>query len=170
MKRPVARTLLALSAAMLSACAGSSADYPSLSIRDFERGQGSLEVPEGTADIRPSPLPADKIARIAALRTQIGDSHAKFMAEAPAARSAVRGAAGTSVGDDRWAGAQVALASLESQRSQSAVWLTDLDILFVDTTLEFEQREAVAEARDEATRLVRAEDEILAELRAALGN
>lgn len=168
MKWPVSFAITLSAAIALSGCAASKADYPTLSIRDFERQQGSFEAPEGSAALTPAPLPLEKMARVAALRQNIASAHQTFMGEVPSSRNAVRGAAGTSVGNDRWSAAQVALSSLESRRSLAAVVLSDLDLMFVDTTLAFEERDAVANAREYATLLIREEDEILAELRGAL--
>ena len=168
MKAPATLAIMVISAPLIVGCAQSSADYPSLAIRDFERVQGSFDAPDAQPVIAPAPLPEEKSARIAALRDQLGAAHSRFMAEAPSARSAVRAAAGTTVGDDRWGTAQVALASLDSQRSQAAEVLADFDLLFADTTLAFEQREDVGKARNEAEARLREEDAILAELRGAI--
>lgn len=168
MKVPAIIAVFALTIPLVGGCTPSSAEYPSLSIRDFERAHGSFTAPDTSAVLTPAPLPEEKSARIAALREQLAAAHGRFMAEAPAARSAVRAAAGTSVGNDRWAAAQVALASLDSQRSQAAEVLADFDLLFVDTTLAFEQREDVAAAREDALAKLGVEDAILAELRGAI--
>ena len=165
MKAPYLAFTFAAAAPLLAGCAASSADYPSLAIRDFERERGSLDAPEAAPSAEPTPLPQDKAARIAALTEQLRGAHARFMDEAPGARSAARAATGTAPGDDRWAQAQVALASLDSQRSQAAVALGDLDLMFTDATLAFEQRDAIAAAREEALVKLREQDAILAELR-----
>lgn len=170
MKIPPNLVLIALGAMAISGCAASNSKYPSLSIRDFERGQGSFDAPQGSAPIDIAPLPQDKAARIIALMDQLRSSHARFMAEAPGARNAVVAGAGSAAGDDRWAAAQVALASLDSERSQAAVALADLDLMFADTSLAVERIEEVASAREEAVARLREQDAILAELRGALGN
>jgi hypothetical protein len=170
MKIPSNLVVLVLGASAISGCAASNSTYPSLSIRDFERGQGSFDAPRGSTPIAIAPLPQDKAARIVALLDQIQASHARFMSEAPGARSAVVSGAGSAVGDDRWAAAQVALASLDSERSQAAVALADLDLMYAETSLAVERIEDVANAREAALARLREQDAILAELRGTLDN
>lgn len=150
----------------LTACAGNETTYPSLSIRDFERNGAQYAVAQGEADLMPAPLPADKAARLGALRSEIEALHRAFLAAAPDARRAAENAGGAGPGSDRWSAAAVALASLDSQRSQAAVILADLDVLFVDTTLSFEDRIAVQNVRDTALTRIRAQDATLSTLRA----
>lgn len=87
------------------------------------------------------------------------------MDAAPGTRRLVEAAAGTDVTNDRWASAQVALASLESARSQSAVPLGDLDLLHADAAIALEQRATIEETRAAVTGLIAQEDAILANLR-----
>lgn len=170
MKIPFNLFVLVFGASAISGCAASNSTYPSLSIRDFERGQGSFDAPRGSAPVEIAPLPQDKAARIVALLEQLRASHARFLSEAPGARSAVVAGAGSAVGEDRWAAAQIALASLDSERSQAAVALADLDLMIADTALAVERIEDVATAREEAVARLREQDAILAELRGALDN
>lgn len=162
--RPFAALLLS---ATLAACA-SSGDYPSLAQRPAERAQGSFAA--DPVEVAPAPPPApsaDLVARLAALRRDAAGHHAQFMAGLPSARR-LAAAAGPS-GSDSWASAEVALADLDSLRSQTAVALADLDALWVDATIEPGPREAVGTVRDEVESLVRAEDEALRGLRARVG-
>ncbi|WP_128892219.1 hypothetical protein [Erythrobacter sp. HKB08] len=162
-KRQALFPVIAMSV-LLAGCATSSEDYPSLALRDFER-TGSFTAPDARPTLTPAPLPTDTRERLAALAAQLDQAHARFMEYAPTARRLANQATGTQPGDDRWASAQVAFAALDSERSQSAVVLGDLDLLYADTTLDFVVREEVEAARDASLVKIRQEDAILAELR-----
>ena len=162
--RKLALPLLALA---LSACASTSDRYPSLAIRDAERVQGTFETEAGEVPAPdPDPPSADLLARLAELREAALAAHREFIAAVPLAERLVAAAGG--VGSDSWASAQVALASLDGARSEAAVPLGDLDVLFVDATLGAEQREPVAEVRSEVLQLIAEEDAALARLRGRL--
>lgn len=165
MKTPAKLCLSWLCALSVVGCAANSDKYPSLSIRDFEREQGSFDAPPPAAAIEILPLPQDKVARVAALLEQLRASHARFLGEASSARRTISAAAGTQPGDDRWAAAQVALASLDSERSQSAVVLAELDQMVVDATLAVEQRDGVVAAREDTLARLREQDAVLEEMR-----
>ena len=77
--------------------------------------------------------------------------------------------AGAEVSSDDWAAAQIAMADLDSLRSITAIALADLDLLYADATLAFEQRQILAQAREEVTGYLREEDATLAELRNTIG-
>lgn len=160
---------IALPAILLSGCTSPQANYPSLAIRDAERVQGSLQPP--IALVGPpveAPLSADLAQRLAQLQSSAASAHRAFMGAAPGARRIVEAASGADVTDDRWASAQIALASLESARSQAAVPLGDLDLLHANAAIALEQRAAITETRDAVTGLVAQEDAILTSLRAEM--
>lgn len=157
---------IALSAILLTGCASPQASYPSLATRDAERVPGS----PGTAAAPGQPqaeLPpsADLVQRLAQLREAAASAHRAFMDAAPATARLVEAAAGTDVTSDRWASAQIALASLESARSQAAVPLGDLDLLHADAAVAFEQRKAIDGAREDVTGMIAQQDAVLAGLR-----
>lgn len=157
---------IVLSAILLTGCASPQASYPSLATRDAERVPGS----PGTAAAPGQPLAelppsADLVQRLALLREAAASAHRAFMDAAPATARLVEAAAGTDVTSDRWASAQVALASLESARSQAAVPLGDLDLLHADAALAFEQRKAIDGAREDVTGMIAQQDAVLAGLR-----
>ncbi len=77
-------------------------------------------------------------------------------------------AAGQAVSDNSWASAQVALADLESQRSNATLALGDLDLLYTDATLSFMERDRIDSARNEVQALIGQEDDTLARLWALL--
>ncbi|MXO89738.1 hypothetical protein [Pontixanthobacter aquaemixtae] len=155
-----------LSCTILAGCASSGKTYPSLAIRDAERVSGFFEAPE---PLEPAPLRAEIAGQLDQIRAESANSHRAFMAAAPRARRTVASGVGAAVTSDSWAAAQVAMADLDSLRSVTAVALGDLDLLYVDATLAFEQRQAVAAARDEVIGYVREEDRVLAELRGNFG-
>lgn len=162
--RPLVSFLIAVP---LAACATPSDRYPSLGLRDAERVAGSFD-PDTAQAPPPAPAPpsADLLARLAQLRQAAAKAHAEFLSAVPAAERLARAAG--SVGSDSWASAQVALAGLDSARSQAAIALGDLDVLYVDATLADEHRETIGAARAEVVALVEEEDALLARLRARL--
>ena len=105
------------------------------------------------------PCPAQSL--VAAAR----DAHAQFTAAIPAAQRRVQ-AGNAAVGSDSWASAQVALADSDSARSNAAVALGDLDILFAAATVQAQDAAAIAAARATVVALVTEEDVVLERLRA----
>ncbi|MBQ94518.1 MAG: hypothetical protein CL510_01610, partial [Actinobacteria bacterium] len=67
-----------------------------------------------------------------------------------------------------WAAAQVALADLDSARSNSAVALGDLDILYAAARVQAQDAEAIEAARNVVIALVAEEDAVLERLRAQI--
>ena len=155
-------------AMLLTACA-SAGDYPSLAQRPVERVEGAFAADTPQPAPAPPPIPsADLVARIAGLKRDANALHAQFVEVAPAA-TRIATAAGAK-GSDSWANAQVALADLDSLRSRVAVYLADLDALWVDANVERGPRDAIGPARDSVQALVAQEDEVLARLRARVGD
>ena len=153
-------------ALLASACANTSGDYPSLAIRDAERATGSMEpAPADEAPAPAPPLSADFVQRLAQIGEQARAAHRAFLTEVPAARRRVRAGNSAGIATNAGAAAEVALASLASARSTTAVSLVDLDKLLVERAIALEPVEAVAELRQEVEALVVEEDAILAELR-----
>ena len=66
---------------------------------------------------------------------------------------------------ERWAQASVALAVLESRRSEVIVALGDLDTLYVRHRTDGEEAAEIAEVRDSVTALIADEDAVLESLR-----
>lgn len=162
-----ARSLLLLSTAtLLTACASAGDRYPSLAIRDAERVQGTFAVSPAAAPTE-APAPPGTLDRVAQLGAEARSAHAKFMAAAPGARQAVGAARDAAVTENRWAVAQIALADLDSARSEAAIALGDLDLLYADATLAFTEREQIGATRREVLALLSEADRILAELRRA---
>lgn len=161
--------LLSLAPLMLTAACATSGTYPSLAQREAERVAGAFE-PDTAEPAPPQPVApsADLAVRLATLQKQASDLDARFRAATPAVER-LAAAAGSS-GSDSWAAAQVALADLDSLRSQAAVVLADLDLLWADATLEQgSPREAIGAAREAVQAMIRSEDEVLARLRGRVG-
>jgi len=137
---------------LLAACATPDGEYPSLDIRPQERASGTLQ--PAPAPYVPPPTPAPRFGRLEQLAADAAAAHRAFLAEAPAARSAVAAAGGAEEGSDGWARASVALAGLESARSKAMIALADLDRLMVDAALEGGELERIVAVRDTVTRQV----------------
>ena len=151
---------------VLAGCAAPQGAYPSLAIRDAERVQGSFAaVTEPVEPVVETPPSADLTQRLAQLQSDAAKAHRAFLNEAPGATRLVNAASGASIASDSWASAQVALASLESARSQAAVPLGDLDVLHADAALALEQRGIIEDTRDAVTGMIAEEDAILSNLR-----
>lgn len=153
----------------LAACASNNTDYPSLAIRDAERVEGTFEAASPAALPQPDPVAEGTLGQLAQLREAARNAHNAFTSAVPEARRLVAAARGAGTSSDRWAAAQVALADLDSSRSQATIALGDLDLLFVDATLDYTQRDEIAATRDEVAGLIARQDRILAELRNLIG-
>ena len=162
----ISRIAFATGAALCaSACAQTGTQYPSLDIRDAERAAGTLPVDAAASQVAaPSPLPVAAQERTQVLIARAKQAHAAFLQQLPRTRSAATSASGAGPESNAWARAQVSLADLRSHRSDAAIALGDLDLMFVDATLSFTQREAVAAARDEAAAMVAEQDRNLGQL------
>lgn len=131
---------------LLAACATPEGEYPSLDIRPAERASGTLQPPP--APYVPPPTPAPVLGRLEQLAADAASAHRAFLAEAPAARSAVAAANGAEPGSDGWARASVAVAGLESSRSRAMIALADLDRLMVDAAVEGGELERIVAVRN----------------------
>ena len=161
---PLRHALFApLAASLLAGCAAApEGAYPSLAIRDVERVSGTLEPPAVTY-VPPAP-PSGTLNELDALVSRAQTAHGRFVEQAPALRSRVASANGAPVGSEGWAQAQVALAELETIRSEAMIALADLDRLYVEAATEGQSLAEVASARDEVIALVEQEDAVIAEL------
>lgn len=169
MLRHTTIVLAILPAFLIAGCASSGKTYPSLAIRDAERVSGAFSGSEApSANITAAPLSDSVAAQLPQLEAGARQAHRTFESAVPSARNLVARGRGSATASDNWARAQIALGDLDSLRSQTAVFLGDLDLLYVDATLAFEQREAVGKVRDIVISLVTEEDAELARLRAGL--
>jgi hypothetical protein len=163
------RSILLLSAAslMLAACAKDQGEYPSLARRPAERISGTAPV------VTPSPVPApppsaELTGNLDRLVAQARAADVRFRAIAPRTRSLVDAAAGAAVASESWSVATVALADLESQRSQAMIALADLDALYAAEGIKQGDTSVIAAARDQVIALVREEDAVLNQLKDGL--
>jgi hypothetical protein len=133
---------------LLAACATPEGEYPSLDIRPAERASGTLQPPPAPAPYVPPPTPAPVLDRLEQLAADAASAHRAFLAEAPAARSAVAAASGAELGSDGWARASVAVAGLEGTRSRAMIALADLDRLMVDAAVEGTELDRIVAVRN----------------------
>ena len=151
---------------LVAACKTPEGEYPSLAIRPAERATGTLYPVKPYV---PPPTPPAVSDRLAQLTAQVTMAHAAFERQVPAARNAVNAARGSGPGADAWSLAQVALAGLESSRSQAMIALADFDRLYVDAATQGGELTRIAAARDAATARVDEENATIGSLAGALG-
>jgi hypothetical protein len=180
---PLAPFLLA--SALLGGCASASDKYPSLAIRDAERtGAVPDATPEPTSTApdrsntpvassapvtrEPTPLNTLSTSRIAQSRSLARREHGQFMRKLPAARRAVSAARGASQTSNAWGDAMVALADLDTHRSQTSVALGDLDAMLADSRVGLSALGSIAPAQREVAGMIRQQDRALASLRRGL--
>lgn len=154
---------------ILASCATPGDRYPSLAIRDVERAQGQFApVPATPLDVPQVPVSGtgSLTERLAALGTAAQASHRAFLDSAPTASRLAAAASGSAIGSPGWAAAQVALADLDSARSNTAIALGDLDAMMVGTAIQAQDVSAIEVVRQQVLALIGEEDETLARLRA----
>lgn len=149
----------------LIACAAPDGAYPSLAIREAERVSGTMEAPAPPA--LPSTAPAIQ-TNAAQLAATARAAHEGFLTAAPATRTRVNAANSAAIGSDRWSAAQVAIAELETQRSEVMIALADLDRLAVEAAVAGEDFAALAASRDEIAALAASETALIELLLATL--
>ena len=164
------RTLLAFTTLVfLGACANTGGTrFPSLATRPGERASGTLA---------PAPRPAPPAAtaatgsRLASLRASALTAHRRFGTLRGRAEQLSAAARGAAIASEAWSVAQIALAELESARSETAVALADLDSLYIAAaaaavpTAGSGDLDAIGAARTEVTGWVAADDAVLDSLR-----
>lgn len=159
--------------ALLAACASSRTHYPSLEIRPAERAFGQAgAAPAADSPPAPAPIPADATLsqRLAALKARANEAAARFTALRPEAERAAAAARGAANGSESWNRAQVALARLDSARSDTAVTLADLDQLAVEADIKAVDQpgpdaESIGAARESVAAIVAGQDAALDSLR-----
>ena len=159
--------LLAVVIPAMAACAANDGRYPSLQMRPAERVAGTFE--PATPPPAPAPMAEGTLRRLGDLEAAARAAHARFAAQAPEARSLVLAGRGADVTDNRWGAAQIALADLDGIRSETAIALGDIDLMFVDATLTNTELAAIERTRSAIVALVAEEDGVLANLRGEAG-
>lgn len=160
-----AAAALALSAAGLTACAGSGETYPSLAIRSFERA--------GVPQAEPAPLPirpATPTARLDALRADAAAADRAFAAREGEAARLARAAAGQPADSGARASALIALAELDRHRGRTAIALAALDSLAAEAAAALSPDPALADAQGEVAAVLAREDAGIARLWEVMGS
>ena len=150
---------------LLGACAAAGEGYPSLATRDIERTGGVMEVEPAPPPAPPAP---STLATLEELEATARAAHADFLAAAPRARALTSAARGAARGSERWSVAQVAIADLESTRSEAMIALADLDRIFVDAVTSAQATESINAVRTEIEALVAEENAVIESLLATL--
>jgi hypothetical protein len=164
----LARTSLSIaSILLLSACASTQQEYPSLSIREFEQTR-TLTVPQATPTPAPA-VPAESLDRLSQLLAEARSAHQAFTSQIAATRNAISAARGADIESQEWAEAQIRLADLESERSRALIALADLDQLFIDAQLQAAPLDEISAVRDEVEAMVAEENLTVAQLSGTLG-
>jgi hypothetical protein len=152
----------------LTACAADTVNYPSLARRDAERISGTSAVATPLA-VATAPS-AEVKARLPQLVERANAAHSRFAAHRGRTAELVAAASGATVASEGWSVATIALADLESARSDAMIALADLDQLFAAARIEGADSSAIADARDQVTAMVGEEDSVLASLHGRLGS
>lgn len=132
-RRHGALSLLVLASLATSACGGDRGRFPSLARRPAERAYGiAMPVTGATPEMQAPVAPDAAVAvRVAALKEQALKADARFAARRAGAERAVAAARGAAVGSEAWSVAQIAIAELDSARSEGMVAMADLDRMLV---------------------------------------
>ena len=169
MKRINCQPLAVLSLLGLAACASDNSGYPSLARRDVERAAAA---PSPTPGAPASPAPADptlaeKLPRSVAAAQE---AQRRFAAARGNAERLVSSGAGSSRGSEAWAVASIALAGLETARSEAMIALADLDALYADARINgLGGQSEIEAARAAVSAIIGEQDDVLAALRGRLG-
>lgn len=160
---------LAAAALLLAGCAKDADLYPSLSIREAERVSGTFQPiqPEQVVEQAPN---AQTLDQLESLRADARRANERFLAAAARARGPVAAARGSAPGSEAWSVAQVALADLESSRSDAMIALADLDRIYVDARLDVVAFERIEQVRSEVASLVDSQDRAINALHGQLGS
>ena len=170
MRRIIHAPILLSIGLTVSACATNPGEYPSLERRPAERITATY-APATPATPIPLPPPAAGVTdRLDLLVGAARSADAKFRQKEPRARALVNATGKARMGTEAWAVATIAVSELESARAEAMIPLSDLDILYNDTTVRGEDPSAIGTARDAVVALIAQEDQALGELRNRLGS
>ena len=150
------RLLLLCLSLPLTACASGQGGYPSLALRDAERG---VRTPSAAGLALPDTAPPSPavLARIAAAIEAAESSHQRFLAALPSTRGAVNTGGRAAVDSGAYAAALIALGNLQSISSGTAFALADLDALLAARSNDLQTTQAVAEAQGRVAALLEEE-------------
>lgn len=146
-------------ACLLGACAGDPDRYPSLAVRDAERITGTFNPAE-----RPAPEPVAPVtdaSTLASLVAQANAAHKRFLDSAPGTTRLVEATQRLGPESNEWARAQIALADLQSHRSDAAIALGNIDLLAAEAATTFAPTEEIAAAQAQVSAWVDELDKVL---------
>lgn len=151
---------------LLSACASTPGEHPSLARRPIERVTGTLTPPPPP----PAPAPVDPAVtnQLDSLLERVRAADAKFQSRETTVRRTVAAAAGAAKASEAWSVAMVALADLDAARSEGMIALADIDAIYAASRIEGEPAAEAKAARDAANALVTAQDKVIAGLQGQL--
>jgi hypothetical protein len=165
MKRLLACLIPAL---LLSACAATPGEYPSLARRPAERVSGlAVPVPPAPA-ASPAPLDPAVAGRLDSLLARVRAADAKFWEREKQVRPKIAAASGSAKASEAWSVAMIALADLDAARSEAMVALADIDAIYAAARIEGEAATEAKAARDAAAMRVERQDSVIAELQGKL--
>jgi hypothetical protein len=175
MRRAPASLLPVTLVLSLTACVAAK-DYPSLGRLPSERMTGSAQpvAPDSPPPPPPAPPRTDLTGRLAQLVDQARAADRRFSERRANAERLVAGGSHAAPGSEGWSVATVALADLESLRSDAMLALAELDRIYVDESIAAAETgngagvDTIAAARDQVTALVNAQDDTLARLRSRM--
>jgi hypothetical protein len=155
-----------LAISLLIAGCSSPQSYPSLARRPAERITGSAPAVPPTEIVAAPQSPSPQVVtRLTQLSEQARDAHARFNKQTGETTRLVGAARGAAVASESWSVATVALANLESARSDAMIALAELDSLYAAQSIEGNDTAAIASAREEVIAIVADEDAVLSQLR-----
>ena len=170
MTGPRFKSLPLIALLALAACSTPDAgEYPSLAIREGERVSGTLAPPEPPAFV-PDPVAPATLAELDSLVESARAAHGRFLAAEPEVRRPVAAARGASLGSENYAVASVAIARLETLRSEAMIALADIDRLYVVAATQEGAIERIGAARDEVEGLVQQETATIEGMLATIGS
>lgn len=162
--------LTAGAALALSACQTTEAQYPSLAKRPAERITATYDAPTAPAEVvRPAPGGA-VLGQLGGLVAAARTADGKFRSHEARARSLLSGAGAAKLGSELWGTATIAVSVLESARAEAILALSQLDMLFNDSSVTGLDASEIGAARDTVTGLIEHQDQVLGELRGRLGS
>ncbi len=164
MSRAYSALLLAISVSALSACAADTANYPTLARRDAERiGPSPASSTEATP-LPPMPSP-EELGRANSTLEAARAAHQIFLAHKPRTEQLVAAARGAPIASENWSVATIALASLESSRSDVMLALGYVDDEYARYRVSGSDNQEISRIREQLIGWVGEEDGVLANLR-----
>lgn len=149
----------------LTGCASADARYPSLAVRDAERVQGTLE-PASSEE--PSVIGISNLDALTAPHDRAREAHARFTAMESEVRNLIAASSGLGPEDDRRARALAGFAQLTTLRAQTALALSDLDLLEVKAATGFKRTREIRDFQSSIIEMIEQQDAALDSLDKAM--